>query len=206
MGVNPYENNNAFGNFSSDYHLNRTQHDHEEKRLLKEKEDITSADKHCLYSDSNAFFDIITTNTIRRIAMKKITLITVCLALVLTLTACTTRSELAESEDTAEQEISTDSLFDYSEVEKTITEYAQSHGMYEKNTLCYKSGSYYKLDTTRFSSQFELQSAYEDAVRDIVVQGNTTKAKSIYFFVEPVLTNENGNFIIYIDYEFEKGT
>ncbi len=137
--------------------------------------------------------------------MKKITLITVCLALVLTLTACTTRSELAESEDTAEREISTDSLFDYSEVEKTITEYAQSHEMYEKNTLCYKSGSYYKLDTTRFSSQFELQSAYEDAVRDIVAQGNTMKAKSIYFFVEPVLTNENGNFIIYIDYEFEKG-
>ena len=138
--------------------------------------------------------------------MKKITLITVCLALVLLLTACTTRSELAESEDMPEEETSAESIFNYEEVEKTITEYAQSHGMYEKNTLCYKSGSYYKLDTTRFSSQFELQSAYEYAVRDIVVQGNTTKAKSIYFFVEPVLTNENGNFIIYIDYEFEKGT
>ena len=137
--------------------------------------------------------------------MKKLTLITICLTLVFLFTACTTRSELAESEDTPEEEISTDSLFDYSEVEKTITEYAQSHGMYEKNTLCYKSGSYYKLDTTRYSSNYELQTAYEDAIRDIVAQGNMTNTKSIYFFVEPVLTNENGNFIIYIDYEFEKG-
>lgn len=137
--------------------------------------------------------------------MKKLALITICLTLVFLFTACTTRSELAESEDTPEEEISTDSLFDYSEVEKTITEYAQSHGMYEKNTLCYKSGSYYKLDTTRYSSNYELQTAYENAIRDIVAQGNMTNTKSIYFFVEPVLTNENGNFIIYIDYEFEKG-
>ena len=102
--------------------------------------------------------------------MKKLTLITICLTLVILLTACTTRSELAESADTPEEEISTESLFDYSEVEKTITEYAQSHGMYEKNTLCYKSGSYYKLDTTRYSSNYELQTAYEDAIRDIVAQ------------------------------------
>ena len=58
--------------------------------------------------------------------MKKITLITVCLALVLLLTACTTRSELAESEDMPEEETSAESIFNYEEVEKTITEYAQS--------------------------------------------------------------------------------
>ena len=132
--------------------------------------------------------------------MKKLTFITICLTLVFLFTACTTRSELAESADMPEEEISTDSIFDYSEVEKTITEYAQSHGMYEKNTLCYK------LDTTRYSSNYELQTAYEDAIRDIVAQGNMTNTKSICFFVEPVLTNEHGNFIIYIDYEFEKGS
>ena len=118
-------------------------------------------------------------------------------------TACTTRSELSESEDTPEE--MSDSLFDSIEVADTITDFARNHGMYEKNTLCYKSGNYYKLDTTRYSSEFELQQAYEDAVRDLVAQGNLKKAESIYFFVEPVLTNENGNFIIYIDYEFDSG-
>ena len=118
------------------------------------------------------------------------------------LTGCTTRSELVESEDTPEEEIS-ESLFDSAEVTKTITEFARNHGMYEKNTLCYKSGAYYKLETTRYSSQFELQQAYEDAVRDLVAQGNMKHAKSVYFFVEPVITSEKGTFVIYIDYEFD---
>ena len=61
----------------------------------------------------------------------------------------------------------------------------------------------YKLDTTRYSSQFELQQAYEDAVRDLVAQGNMKHAKSVFFFVEPVITSEKGTFVIYIDYEFD---
>ena len=135
--------------------------------------------------------------------MKKIVSLIVCILIIISLTACTTRSDLAESEDTPEE--MTDSIFDSTEVAETITDFARNHGMFEKNTLCYKSGCYYKLDTTRYSSQFELQQAYEDAVRDLVAQGNLKKAKSIFFFVEPVLTNENGSFVIYIDYEFDFG-
>lgn len=136
--------------------------------------------------------------------MKKIASLILCLLLAVVFTACTTRSDLAESEDTPEEEI-TESMFDSSEVADSITNFAKNHGMYEKNTLCYKSGSYYKLDTVRYTSELALQQAYEDAVRDLVAQGNMKKAKSVYFFVEPVITNEKGNFVIYIDYEFDSG-
>ena len=136
--------------------------------------------------------------------MRRLSILLICFAIMTSFTACTTRSELAESEDTPEEEIS-ESVFDSTTVADSISAFAKNHGMYEKNTLCYKSNSYYKLDSTRYESEFELKQAYEDAVRDLVAQGNFKKSKSTYYFVESVQTDEKGNFIIYIDYEYDTG-
>lgn len=132
---------------------------------------------------------------------KLLTAVCCMLAALLLLTGCTTRSDLAESYDEAEAAVS-DSLFNAEDTATAITSFAKVHGMYEKNTLCYKSDPYYKLDTTRYSSDFELRQAYEDAVRDIAANGNLQNAYSINFFVEAVLQDDKGNFVIYIDYEY----
>lgn len=137
--------------------------------------------------------------------MKKILISLLCVILAFSTTACTKRSELKESEDTPEVESTMpegECIFNSEDTVDVITSSAREHGMSEKNTLCYKSNNYYKIDTTRLSSQFELQEMYEDAISDIVANGNLLQADNTFFFVESVILNEDGYFIIYIDYEY----
>lgn len=142
--------------------------------------------------------------------MKKIILSLLMASLILTsFTGCLKKkndnSETPDSADTSQSasEPTEKCKFDPEEVKDDITDFARDHGLKNENILCYKSDNYFKIDITRITSDYDLQRQYEDAIRDIIANGNDLNAKKMYFNVETVLLDDYGYFLIYISYDYE---